>query len=730
MKFYTFILTILLFRFFFLSTDIKAQLQWQLLNPYPTNNQITYLNFPSPERGFMIDGYNLYRSDDGGLNWNRISKRGRPSAVFFFDNDRGWIAKHDSLYYSTDGGESLQFRYAAGNRNISFIYWLNHETGFIAGDVTSFFAKTTDGGNTWQETDYFANAFSGLNFRIRGIKFTDQQNGYALFSSYTQSYFFHTSNGGTSWDTVPMPAGIDMMASFEILGKDYIWIGEGKIDNSSSDSIAKVWHSMNGGDTWTPYDLGKINSGNHQVNGIKFFNAMEGFAIVKSSVYITQDGGVSWSAYSISQIAANSVELGVFSAADRNYWVLGGMGPALVRTADGGKSFENLIKGYFDLNTTVYFTDSINGCVGSMGSGSATIRYTRNSGETWQLATADTSFGFIYDMTFASKNIGWFVSFQHLYRTEDGGKTWKSKRVPSPNSLYYISAPDTNHVFMKGFTYLLKTSDNGNTWKDIRIPGLNSFKDYDGSFQFTDSLTGYITYYNLDTRLSTLYKTINGGETWEILPTGPLRMIESISFSDNLHGVISTGSNILYKTTDGGYNWQQIGSLSLWEKAKMLDSLTIISYSGPIVIGATDNCVLFISVSHDGGKTFKPYNYPGYSCDMSPVTFFVSETFAISVGESGIIQRLSRAPAATVGMTAEQKIKGTGLVYPNPTTGKIRLNEPGFSSLVVSSIDGRVQLITTLGASGEADLSVLKPGIYILNLSGEAGRVSLKLVKL
>jgi hypothetical protein len=61
---------------------------------------------------------------------------------------------------------------------------------------------------------------------------------------------------------------------------------------------------------------------------------MEGFAIVKSSVYITQDGGVSWSAYSISQIAANSVELGVFSAADRNYWVLGGILPWFVQLTE------------------------------------------------------------------------------------------------------------------------------------------------------------------------------------------------------------------------------------------------------------------------------------------------------------------------------------------------------------------------------------------------------------
>lgn len=717
---------------FFASFKLSAQTQWQLLNPYPTNNDIFSLSFPSTDRGFMIDGWNLFRTDDAGVTWKKLKKHGWVRSVTFMDNDHGWISSGDSLYYTSDGGESWNARFVTNDACIDNIYWYNDEIGFVYGDIECFIAKTIDGGDTWQTIDFFASAIPDYEASVKQVEFIDSENGYALIIESDNSYFYHTQDGGESWNSVSLPDAMDMMTCFDLLNTDNIWIGEGKANNSFTDTIATAFHSIDGGTTWSSHDIGKAQTRPIRIGGIKFFNAMQGQAFESGHIYKTNDGGITWSDYNVKQIFDDKLyrNLDVISIVDQMHCFYGGSGPLLISTSDGGQTYDNLIQGCTEHNWAVHFTDSLNGCVGSTDFTQAHLRYTNDGGETWNLAVTDTIPEYLYDIDFASKEIGWFVSFQHLFKTVDGGKTWKAKKVPFPNSLYYVSSPDTGHVFMKGFNYMLKTDDSGNTWTDIAIPGLDLFKDNDGPFQFTDSLTGYISYYNWDSDLSTLYKTVDGGETWEILPTGPLEMVRSMSFADNLHGVMFDWMNGMQVTKDGGYTWERISGFFAQENVRMIDTLTIIGSSGSVIFGDIGDCGNFITVSHDGGTTFEEFNYPGYSFNSQPVTYCLNERNAFSVGNYGTIQRLGYVtPLPPIGLP-EQDASAVeeSVFYPNPTTGIIKIKDLGYTTLTITSLSGNSLYIIPL-TTNQVNVSMLPPGIYLLTLSSPTKHQTEKLVK-
>src|SRR5437868_2845238 len=72
---------------------------------------------------------------------------------------------------------------------------------------------------------------------------------------------------------------------------------------------------------------------------------------------------------------------------------------------------------------------------------------------------------------------------------------------------------------------------------------------------FINSTTGWVI--NLD---GSLYKTINGGNSWDTVNHNVNLYLRSTGFFDSNTGIIGTldSNHILFKTTNGGYNWTEI----------------------------------------------------------------------------------------------------------------------------------------------------------------------------
>ena len=249
----------------------------------------------------------------------------------------------------------------------------------------------------------------------------------------------------------------------------------------------------------------------------------------------TTDGGVTWIVDTIG-IASGLLPTAIFALNADTAWTMfynpNTDGGKVFRTNDGGQSwthqatalFVDTLEAYPDL---IYFWNKNEGvCVGDATNGYAEIYTTSNGGNLWTR-----------------------VSYANMPALITGEYFYSGYFATVDNSFWFGTS--------KGNIY--KTNDKGLTWSSISNPFLNNGKVR--VIQFKDSLNGIIGDRSGDS--FTLYRTSNGGTTWQaITPTGPVYG-RSISYVPGTPGtIISTsnasalsGSSISY---DFGNTWSVI----------------------------------------------------------------------------------------------------------------------------------------------------------------------------
>ncbi|MFL6229800.1 MAG: WD40/YVTN/BNR-like repeat-containing protein [Pyrinomonadaceae bacterium] len=192
-------------------------------------------------------------------------------------------------------------------------------------------------------------------------------------------------------------------------------------------------------------------------------------------------------------------------------WIVG---PRLLLTVDGGKTWK------------VIHAD-----------GAGTVR-------SKVLTTIDRHF-----TQFVDPQTGWMDGGDMMYRTRDGGLTW-SETVPTPvgdQHLYrcfFFLTPDEGWV-VSDFTY--HTTDGGRSWK--RLYETRQYADSYPLIRFLSSKVGFM----LLTRHGGVYRTGNGGETWEQV-LGEYPFAQDLFFLDERSGWV-VGDNFIAHTSDGGQTW-------------------------------------------------------------------------------------------------------------------------------------------------------------------------------
>ncbi len=187
------------------------------------------------------------------------------------------------------------------------------------------------------------------------------------------------------------------------------------------------------------------------------------------------------------------------------------------------------------------------------------LLFSDNLGEYWFNLNMQ-NVGTPHTVHFLNNEVGFIgCADAEIWKTVDGGQSWDKKFSSNYSAFRSIVFLDDQIGFAGGGrvnqTLEYKTTDGGETWTGISFPSVNVNK-----IQFTSPTVGYAcSNYKIS-------KTTNAGQSWIALdtpdaPSGyntihfPTDSIGFLATLDYLDGGWDYGSTI-YKTEDGGQTWQ------------------------------------------------------------------------------------------------------------------------------------------------------------------------------
>ncbi|GER91892.1 hypothetical protein KDW_60540 [Dictyobacter vulcani] len=325
---------------------------------------------------------------------------------------------------------------------------------------------------------------------LTAIRMLDQHNGWAL----TASSILKTADGGAHWkDVTPANAGLNQYAKGQFMNGQYAWIAVGPYQMQEGAGIV-VLRTADGGASW---QRSKINDPLVSIVDVPhFLNAQQGWLEIsampdaghsESDIWHSMDGGQTWSKIAtnvennglylghVTGISFNDAQNGI-AAGDRG---TGGDNsvPSLALTHNGGQSWQvlllpHVLGGYMGLanqsQPPVFFGNVVFLPVFvSTHTGNLLILYRSNDGgQNWVQTSPAHIFArntYVLDV-----NHAWATDSQSgkLYRTRDGGGNWSAVS----NSAYKLGAlsfTDANTGWGIAGQQLLHTSDGGASWQPI-----------------------------------------------------------------------------------------------------------------------------------------------------------------------------------------------------------------------------------------------------------------------
>ena len=192
----------------------------------------------------------VYRTTDGGGSWRATPRRLSTPPVFLDTHPmigtRIFSAGEQGLFVSTDRGTSWGQVKPLGSRfSVRSMTFAPANAGIIFGAGTTGIVTTTDGGITWVATRY------GLGGEETIAVTLGSEDALLCYAWTTRGEAFRSTNRGLEWapSPTPWPKSSRFMIAFDRdVPSDAIALVEG----------SKLYHSIDGGGTWTAVEGGDI----------------------------------------------------------------------------------------------------------------------------------------------------------------------------------------------------------------------------------------------------------------------------------------------------------------------------------------------------------------------------------------------------------------------------------------------------------------------------------------
>ena len=243
--------------------------------------------------------------------------------------------------------------------------------GYMSADKqTIYFTKTQNGSSVngyllmVLQRDNTTSGDLGLE-----VQFTDNNNGWAsVFNVYTGgAQLFRSANGGTNWNPFP----ISMLGFFHFVDASNGWM----VGSSSSvDNINTIYHTTDGGSTWTPqFTQTLYNGANVSFNAIYFSDLNHGWAVGNAGEVIkTTDGGTTWTWVTNTGMTTSSASRAVYFLDANTGWISSGVESTegvgtqfVLATKDGGTTWSALSTPVTNSIFSLAFVDANHGWITS-----------------------------------------------------------------------------------------------------------------------------------------------------------------------------------------------------------------------------------------------------------------------------------------------------------------------------------------------------------------------------
>jgi photosystem II stability/assembly factor-like uncharacterized protein len=455
--------------------------------------------------------------------------------------------------------------------------------------------STTDWGTTWPDVP------SGSMDCVAGLSFCDQSNGLAVgykTANYSQwPAVRRTTDGGATWEEKSTGQGNRINAIAMIDATTATAVGEGTILRTTDGGAS--WINQSRG---TTQDIRSLCWGiDGRITGVGN----------KGTIVQSNDGGLTWANLS----SGTEAELYGVAFGDSSVGMAVGRSPdpsdheMILRTTNGGAMWERLSSGFKTELSAVCMSGPDTGTV----VGGGIILQTTDRGGTW----TEQSEGTVYDLSSCciADPTTWiaFASDGGIIRTTNAGVKWERAKSPTTLQLKGVHALAPHIIVAVGRRYkegvaggvIFRSTDDGEHWTEV-------FEDLMVTFSgvsFSGPMDGMAFGNDNSTRPGSIYRTTDGGATWERRARGINAYLEALSVLDPgtavAEGSMSTG-RALFRSTDGGLTWSAqalIGSL-------MVTSICFTNSQNGIAVGtntASSNSAMIVK-SNDGGITWSNPN--------------------------------------------------------------------------------------------------------------------------
>ena len=607
--------------------SVFQSLKWRCIGPFRGGRANAICGVQGNEQTFFVGytGGGVSKTDDGGLTWRNVSdgffkvgsigdiavSESDPNVVYVGTGEhavRGVMTSYgDGVYKSVDGGKTWKNIGLQNTRHISdvAIHPNNPDIVYVAAqgtvhgpNVDRGIFKSTDGGQTWRKVLFVDENTGASSLSI------DMKNPRVLYAATWQH-------------------------------RRYPW----KVESGGSG--CSIWKSNDGGETWKkineglPAQMGKIGVSVSRANPNRVFAIVEAEKS-KAGLYRSDDGGMSWSLMSNNQLITSRSWYYMEVFADtKNENVVYVLNAPMTISIDGGKTFTQVRVGHGDTHD-LWINPNNPSIIGLADDGGGEITF--NNCKSWSPLNNQPTAQF-YRVNVDNRFPYWVYGGQQdntsvmiQSRTNSFGITEKDWVVgPGCESAWIAFDPNNPMAFYGGCYqgYIEVLDARTKEVKDIQAyPSVNLAiepKKMKYRFNWNAPIVASphdpsIIYHGGNV----LFKTSNGGITWEIISPdltrndstkqglggGPItnegaggenyNTIYYVTESSLEKGVIWTGSDcgFVYMTTDGGKNWKNVTPAGLQES--MINS---------IELSPNDKATAYISATRYKFNDYSSYTY-------------------------------------------------------------------------------------------------------------------------